>query len=98
VIGAAELETNCLQLLLCHRRRHAASQQTGVENRLGKLKKRFRTRLSLAPLRIHTRTGSSALICPFLPPHVFVNVHPSERWLAGRWGSKDNQLNKACVL
>jgi len=31
VIGAAELETNCLQLLLCHGLCHVASQQTRVE-------------------------------------------------------------------
>src|ERR1700730_14790678 len=43
-------------------------------------------RLSLAPLRIHARTGSSGLSAPFCPFAFLLSAYQSEGWLAGAVG------------
>ncbi len=43
-------------------------------------------RLSLAPLRIHARTGSSGLSAPFCPLAFLLSPDQSEGWLVGAMG------------
>jgi hypothetical protein len=43
-------------------------------------------RLSLVPLRIHARTGSSGLSAPFCPLAFLLSPDQSEGWLVGAVG------------
>ena len=45
-------------------------------------------RLSLAPPKIHARTGSSRLFAPFCPLAFLVSSHQSGRWLVGGGGDR----------
>jgi len=49
-------------------------------------------RLSLVPLRIHARTGSSGLSAPFCPLAFLLSPDQSEGWLVGAVGIETTSL------
>jgi len=51
-------------------------------------------RLSLVPLRIHPRTGSSGLSAPFCPLAFLLSPDQSEGWLVGAVGIEPTTLAK----
>jgi hypothetical protein len=51
---------------------------------------RRKVRLSLVPLRIHARTGSSGLSAPFCPLAFLLSLYQSGRWLVGAVGIEPN--------
>jgi hypothetical protein len=50
-------------------------------------------RLSLVPLRIHARTGSSGLFAPFWPLAFLLSTYQSGRWLVGAVGIEFTSLH-----
>src|SRR5712671_3507999 len=53
-------------------------------------------RLSLVPLRIHARTGSSGLSAPFCPLAFLLSAYQSEGWLVGAVGIEPTTLGLQC--
>ena len=64
--------------------RHAAGESDSISDGFSQ------DPVSLAPLRIHARTGSSGLFAPFCPLAFLLSPDQSEGWLVGAVGIENN--------